>query len=88
MYVLVKRAFVQATLSEALKSRLLYLGGLTFGVYLLHAVILDFLRPMYNALQPYLRSLPSMLIWMLVTIAISGALTAALKRVPLISKLL
>jgi len=86
VYVLVKRAFVQATLSEAL--RLLYLGGLTFGVYLLHAVILDFLRPMYNALQPYLRSLPSTLIWMLVTVAISGALTATLKRVPHISKLL
>ncbi len=87
-YILIKRFFTSRKMSDAFVERLVYLSGLTFGIYLVHAIFMTLLKPLYDALFPTLRSLPSTLIWVACIMIASGALTAILKRVPLVSKLI
>jgi surface polysaccharide O-acyltransferase-like enzyme len=87
-YILIKRFFINRKMSDAFVERLVYLSALTFGIYLVHSIIMTLLKPLYDALFPTLRSLPSTLIWVVCIMIASGALTVILKRVPPFSKLI
>lgn len=64
------------------------LGGLTFGIYLLSDLIRVLSNPLYASMAAHMHDLLAMLLWEVFIFAVAAVLTAILKRIPGIRKLL
>jgi surface polysaccharide O-acyltransferase-like enzyme len=87
-FILVKYLFAHVRLKPLTERMILYAGSLTFGIYLVHMMLMQSLRPICDTLLPAIRSLPAAIVWVLATVVVSGVLAALLKRVPFLGKLL
>lgn len=64
------------------------LGSLTFGIYLLSDLIRVLSVPLFDALAAHTHDLLAMVLWEIFIFVVAAALTAVLKRIPGIRKLL
>jgi surface polysaccharide O-acyltransferase-like enzyme len=87
VYILIKRAFLRHAPGERASRAVLYMGGLTFGIYLTHLFVMRLLGHVSGKLLAYMGPFPLALITVLAAAILSGAVTAVMKRVPLLSKL-
>lgn len=61
-------------------------GSCTFGIYLFEGIYRKITSFIFNALFPYLHTLPSCIIWILSACFIGMAVTLILKKIPVINK--
>lgn len=87
-YVMVKYLFSKLTLSPGVSRTITYLGGLTFGMYLLSDLIIDLTKPIHAVLCAHTHVILAMGLWELIILSICAILTAGLKCLPGIRKLL
>lgn len=87
-FVAARSLFAAFNLPEGFRRAVHGLGGLTFGVYLLSDLIRVLSVPLCDAMAARMHDLAAMLIWEIFIFALAAAITAALKRLPWIGKLL
>ena len=87
-YILLKYAFARVPLRESVSRAILYMGELTFGIYLTHMFAMRVIRYVKILLDPYLGTFTLALLVVFMTAILSGAAIALIKRIPLVSKLL
>jgi peptidoglycan/LPS O-acetylase OafA/YrhL len=88
IYILIKRAFMCRAPGERSARVIMYLGELTFGIYLTHVITMKLTGHFTKMLLPLLGPFPVALLTVLATAVLSGAITAVLKRVPPFTKLI
>ena len=88
VYILAKCAFTRIQMQESAVQSILCLGDLTFGVYLIHIAVMRVLAHFTRYMVPYVGPLPVSLLLVVLTAVVAGVITAGMKRIPLLSKLL
>lgn len=86
VFGLIKLWFERREISESVSRALLYAGDLTFGVYLMHMATFRLTTKFDNLIRPWLTPLIATIIWVFMTVVISGAVTAAIRKVPFVKK--
>jgi len=69
-----------------LNRRIVYLGGLTFGIYLFSDMVIDATLPVYLEMTESIHRFPSVVIWELAIFAAGILLTALLRQIPWVRK--
>jgi surface polysaccharide O-acyltransferase-like enzyme len=87
-FILMKYLAGRVRIGQAAARFIQYASGLVFGVYLIHLILMDELQWLLKLLVPVIHSFPAAIVWAAAAVVLSGVVTAALKRVPLLSKLL
>lgn len=71
-----------------LRGGICFLGGTTFGIYLLEYMLRAQTQRVFFALQPYLGTLPACMLWILVAVCFGCVITAILKQIPFLKNYL
>lgn len=87
VFLLVKKLFSKGACPRPLAVAIRSMGGCTFGIYLLHAMLMDRLMPVLYYFQERLDTLPACLIYVLAVFLCGYGITWVLKRIPLVRKL-
>ncbi len=87
-YVVFKYLSTVVKTKETTAKVLCYLGSLTFGIYLLSDMIMSVTRPLYANLQQDASIMVATIVWEIIIFFICGAITAVLKFIPGLKKLL
>lgn len=74
--------------NETTSKILCYFGSLTFGIYLISDMMISITRPLYANLQQDAPLMVATIIWEVIIFVLCGALTAVLKLIPGLKKLL
>ena len=80
--------FERMEITESVSRALLYAGDLTFGIYLMHMATFRLTTKIDNLIRPWLTPLIATILWVLLTVIVSGAVTAALRKIPFVKKYL
>ena len=87
-YIIFKYFSTVVTFKESLSKVLCYLGSLTFGIYLLSDLMISLTRKMYSGFCYDMNTLLATVLWEVIIFAICGLITAVLKFIPGLKKLL
>lgn len=87
-YVIFKYMSTVVKIKDATAKVLCYLGSLTFGIYLMSDMIMSLTRPLYANLQQDASIMVATIVWEIIIFFICGAITAVLKFIPGLKKLL
>ena len=88
VYILAKCAFTRIEMQETTVHSILFLGDLTFGIYLIHIAVMRVLTHFTRHMVPYTGPFATSLVLVVLTAVVAGAITAVMKRIPYLSKLL
>lgn len=87
-YVIFKYISTVYKTKEATAKVLCYLGSLTFGIYLISDMMISLTRELYANLQQDCSIMVATIIWEILIFALCGVITAVLKFIPGLKKLL
>lgn len=87
-YIIFKYLSTIMTAKENVAKILCYFGSLTFGIYLLSDLIISLTRKMYNGFYADMNVLLATILWEIIVFVICGVITAILKLIPGLKKLL
>lgn len=87
-YLMVRYLFAHVRFPDWLLSGIRRLGSLTFGIYLLSDLAIELLAPVFLQLSQQLPILAAMVLWELAIFILSAIVTALLKLIPPLRRLL
>jgi len=87
-FLLLRYLFTRASLSERASKTLGYLSGLTFGAYLLSDMAIGFTEGAFESLSLRIGPFPAVILWELAVFAACMLVTALLKQIPFLKKLI
>lgn len=86
-YIMIKYLFSVIQMPHWLGKAVCYIGGLTFGIYLLSDLLISFtVNSIYGALIPHTHIMIAMLIWELAIFSVGAVIVAILKAIPPVKK--
>ncbi len=88
MFFCVKLFFMKKSVPAKVKKMICFVGGTTFGIYLLEGMLREETKTVCSVLAPIITPMPACLIWIVVIILIGMIITLILKRIPIIKKLI
>lgn len=89
VYLIFKIIFNKLVINKSISDTLCKIGGATFGIYLLEERLRElFLYKFIEQLRPVIKTMPSCLIGISITIIIGTAIVLLLKKVPLFKRVL
>ncbi|MCD7845475.1 MAG: acyltransferase [Oscillospiraceae bacterium] len=86
IYYCGKLLFMRRHIPDRVQRAIRFLGGTTFGIYLLERMLRDQTKFVFTALKPYIHTMPACLIWILCAFILGAAVTWVLKKIPGIKK--
>lgn len=87
-YIVFKYLSTVVKTKETVAKALCYFGSLTFGLYLLSDMVISMTRPLYANLQQEAPLMVATVLWEIIIFVLCGAVTAVLKLIPGLKKLL
>ena len=88
LYVVVKYILGQAKIGVKATKVMCYIGSLTFGIYLMGDFFKVVFAPLYTALSGYLPAMAAVVIYEIAIFAAAAVVTAVLKFIPIVKKLI
>ncbi len=81
-----KLLFMKREVSLRWKQFICVAGSTTFGIFLLEGILREETRPIFDALQPIIKTMPACVVWIFVACVIGGVATFFIKKIPVIGK--
>lgn len=88
VFLAARKLFAARRCPPALAAVIRSAGSCTFGIYLLHAMIMDRLLPLFYFLRERIDTFPACLVYVLAVFLCGYGITLVLKRIPLLGRLL
>lgn len=85
-YMMVKYLYSKISLGSVLENVVTYVGGLTFGIYLLSDLMIHVTRPIYGMLCGHVHVVAAIIIWEVFIFSVCAMITASLKQIPFLKK--
>jgi surface polysaccharide O-acyltransferase-like enzyme len=86
LYYCCKMLFMKVKIDTRVLKGIQFVGGTTFGIYLLERILRERLLFIFNRLEPVVHTMPACLLYILVCMMVGTVVVAILKRIPLIRK--
>ena len=83
-----KLLFMNKKPKEKISSLITIIGSSTFGIYIIEEICRKETKPVYDLLQPTIKTLPACLIWIMVACIFGCVVTILIKKIPVIKKFL
>ncbi len=83
-----KLLFMKKNIPAGIQKAIQFVGGTTFGIFLLETMLRERTMIVFEKLQPIIHTMPACLVWVFAACAVGVLITAVLKRLPTLGRYL